>query len=187
MSNGYDTDSSQDSRERSGSGGSSRSRPARAWKPMREALNVDSVLSSSSSSNSSHSGSQERRQHSPNRRPSSHSPSRDRAREPAWSHGREEAKPKSLMTIYEDEQKHEIGGSRSSLESDSHGGHGDRERPKGSATLKVRNDNWKIQRTESGYESSDRLSNGSTSLDSPVVENNSFKDLRPIPELQLPR
>lgn len=151
---------------------------------MREALNVDSVLSSSTSgSSSSHSV----RQHSPNRRPNSHSPSRDRAREPAWNHGREEAKPKSLMTIYEDEQRHETAGSHSSLDSDSRGGYGDKERPKGSATLKVRNDNWKIQRTESGYESSDRLSNGSTNLDSPVVENNSFKDLRPIPELQLPR
>lgn len=182
ISNGYDTDSSQDSRERSGSGSSGRSRPARAWKPMREVLNVDSVLSSSSQSVS-----QERRQHSPNRRPGSHSPSRDRARELAWSHGREEGKPKSLMTIYEDELRHETGGSHSSLDSDSRGGYGDKERPKGSATLKVRNDNWKIQRTESGYESSDRLSNGSTNLDSPVVENNSFKDLRPIPELHLPR
>ncbi|XP_075891541.1 ubiquitin carboxyl-terminal hydrolase 53 [Nelusetta ayraudi] len=186
LSNGYDTDSSQDSRERPGSGGNSRSRPTRAWKPMREALNVDSVLSSSSSSSSSHPVSQERRQHSPNRRSSSQSPSRDRAAELAWS-GREECKPKSLMTIYEDEQKHETGGSHSSLDSDSRGGYSDMERPKGSATLKVRNDNWKIQRTESGYESSDRLSNGSTNLDSPVVENNSFKDLRPIPELHLTR
>lgn len=87
------------------------------------------------------------------------------------------------MTIYEDEQRHETGGSRSSLESDSRGGYSDKDRSKSSATLKVRNDNWKIQRTESGYESSDRLSN----LDSPVVENISSKNLRPIPELPLTR
>ncbi|XP_031612184.1 inactive ubiquitin carboxyl-terminal hydrolase 53-like isoform X2 [Oreochromis aureus] len=179
ISNGYDTDSSQDSRGLSGNTGNGRSRPGRAWKPMREALNVDSILSSG---NVSH----ERRQQSPRRRPNSQSPSRDRERDYPWG-GREERKPKSLMTIYEDEQKHEIGGSRSSLDSDSRGGHTDKDRSKGSATLKVRSDNWKIQRTESGYESSDRLSNGSANLDSPVVENISSKDLRPIPELHLMR
>lgn len=175
LSNGYDTDSSQDSRERPGS----RNRTSRPWKPMREALNVDSVIGSNNAN-------QERRQHSPRRRPNSQSPSRDRERDRdyIWQ-GRDERKPKSLMTIYEDEQKHETGGSRSSLDSDSRGGHSDRSRS--SATLKVRHDNWKIQRTESGYESSDRLSNGSTNLDSPVVENHSSKDLRPIPELQLPK
>lgn len=91
------------------------------------------------------------------------------------------------MTIYEDEQRHETGGSRSSLDSDSRGGYSDKDRSKGSATLKVRSDNWKIQRTESGYESSDRLSNGSANLDSPVVENLSSKDLRTMPELHLTR
>nr|XP_019950974.1 PREDICTED: inactive ubiquitin carboxyl-terminal hydrolase 53-like [Paralichthys olivaceus] len=185
VSNGYDTDSSQESRERPGSGANSRSRSSRPWKPMREALNVDSVLSSAGDGNSP---SQERRQHSPRRRPSSQSPSRDRERDRdfTWG-GREERKPKSLMTIYEDEQRHETGGSRSSLDSDGRGGYSDKDRSKGSATLKVRNDNWKIQRTESGYESSDRLSNGSANLDSPVVEYFSSKDLRPIPELHLTR
>ncbi|XP_040887005.1 inactive ubiquitin carboxyl-terminal hydrolase 53-like [Toxotes jaculatrix] len=185
LSNGYDTDSSQDSRERPGSGGNSRSRSSRPWKPMREALNVDSVISAIGDGNSV---SQQRRQHSPRRRPSSQSPSRDREqdREFTWG-GREERKPKSLMTIYEDEQRHETGGSRSSLDSDGRGGYSDKDRSKGSATLKMRNDNWKIQRTESGYESSDRLSNGSANLDSPVVENLSSKDLRPIPELHLTR
>nr|XP_033465911.1 inactive ubiquitin carboxyl-terminal hydrolase 53-like isoform X1 [Epinephelus lanceolatus]XP_033465912.1 inactive ubiquitin carboxyl-terminal hydrolase 53-like isoform X1 [Epinephelus lanceolatus]XP_033465913.1 inactive ubiquitin carboxyl-terminal hydrolase 53-like isoform X1 [Epinephelus lanceolatus] len=179
LSNGYDTDSSQDSRERPGS----RSRSSRPWKPMREALNVDSVISGVGNA-----GSQERRQHSPRRRPSSQSPTRDRERDRdfTWG-GREERKPKSLMTIYEDEQRHETGGSRSSLDSDGRGGYSDKDRSKGSATLKMRNDNWKIQRTESGYESSDRLSNGSANLDSPVVENLSSKDLRPILELHLTR
>ncbi|CAL1591191.1 unnamed protein product [Knipowitschia caucasica] len=179
LSNGYDTDSSQDSRERPGS----RSRFGRPWKPMREALNVDSVLTSNN-------GSQERLQHSPRRRPSSQSPTRDRERDRdyIWQgrDGKDERKPKSLMTIYEDEMKQETGGSRSSLDSDSRGAHSDKSRS--SATLKVRNENWKMQRTESGYESSDRLSNGSANLDSPpVMENHSLKDLRPIPELHLSR
>lgn len=189
LSNGYDTDSSQDSRERPGSGGNGRSRSSRPWKPMREVLNVDSVVSGITPS-SGNSSSEERRQHSPRRRPNSQSPSRDRERDRdrdfTWG-GREERKPKSLMTIYEDEQRHETGGSRSSLDSDGRGGYSDKDRSKGTATLKVRSDNWKIQRTESGYESSDRLSNGSANLDSPVVENLSSKDLRPIPELHQTR
>ncbi|KAM3590451.1 uncharacterized protein V6R79_009848 [Siganus canaliculatus] len=186
ISNGYDTDSSQDSRERSGSGSNGRNRYGRPWKPMREALNVDSVLSSSNSTGNLLSP--ERRQHSPRRRTSSQSPSREqeRDRDFTWG-GREERKPKSLMTIYEDEQRHKTGSSRSSLDSDDRGGSSDKDWTKGSATLKVRNDNWKIQRTESGYESSDRLSNGSANLDSPVVENFSSKDLRTIPELHLTR
>lgn len=173
--NGYDTDSSQDSREHPGSGGGGRSRPSRPWKPMREVLNVDSVLSGG------HAVHQDRRQHSPKRRPSSESPTRNRDADLTWG-SREERKPKSLMTIYEDEQRHETGGSRSSLDSDGRAGYGDKDRSKGSATLKTRGDNWRIQRTESGYESSDRLSNGSANLDSPVVEN-----LRPGPEQHLPR
>lgn len=150
---------------------------------MREALNVDSVLRTDTAS-------QEKTQPSPRRRPSSQSPSRDRERDRerdfTWP-VQEDRKPTNLMTIYEDEQRHGTGGSRSSLDSDSRGGYSDKDRPKGSATLKVHNDNWKIQRTESGYESSDRLSNGSTNLDSPVVENLSSKELRPIPELHLSR
>ncbi|KAG7263574.1 hypothetical protein CRUP_007887 [Coryphaenoides rupestris] len=180
LANGYDTDSSQESREYS----SHNSRSSRPWKPMREALNVDSVISSGTSSGNSGDGSYpsrpDRRQPSPSRRrPNSHSPSRDRERdrdrdreqdrdrEPvAWG-SREEHKPKSLMTIYEDEQRHEIGGSRSSLDSDSRGATTRPGTPRGVPTaLKLHNDTWKIQRAESGYESSDRLSNGSAN--SPV-------------------
>ncbi|CDQ72790.1 unnamed protein product [Oncorhynchus mykiss] len=187
LSNGYDTDSSQESRERPGSreGGrnsssssSSSSRPSRPWKPMREVLNVDSVISGGGG------GSQEQRQHSPHRRPSSQemappSQERDREQDFTWG-GHEEHKSKSLMTIYEDEQRPETGDSRSSLESEG------KDRSKVS-TLKVHSDNWKIQRTESGYESSDRLSNGSANLDSPVVENFTSKELRPKPEVHLTR
>ncbi|XP_037539219.1 inactive ubiquitin carboxyl-terminal hydrolase 53 [Nematolebias whitei] len=171
-SNGYDTDSSQDSRHRNGANSRSRSNPP--WRPMRDALNVDSVLSSTDVGNPVR---DERRHHSPRRRPSSQSPTRERDQDFTWG-GRDERKPKSLMTIYEDEQKQETRGSRSSLNSVG------KDRSKDSATLKVHNDNWKIQRTESGYESSDRLSNGSANLDSPVVEGLSSKDLRPVPELQ---
>ncbi|XP_077444370.1 ubiquitin carboxyl-terminal hydrolase 53 [Stigmatopora argus] len=164
---GYDTDSSQESR------GNSRGRSARPWKPTREALNVDSVLSRDG-------GSPGRRQESSRRRPSGKSPTRETAR-PA----RDERKAKSLMTIYEDERRHENGGGRGSP--DPPGGYGEKERSKGSAALKVYHDNWKIQRTESGYESSDRISNSSANLDSPGVENYPPKDLRPIPELNLTR
>ncbi|KAM6909292.1 inactive ubiquitin carboxyl-terminal hydrolase 53 isoform 2-T2 [Xenentodon cancila] len=183
--NGYDTDSSQDSRERHRDTGNNSSRSSRPWKPMREALNVDSVLRGVDEENPV--TKEPPRQHSPQRRPSSHSPSRDRERERerdfTWGE-REELKPKSLMTIYEDDQRHETGGSRSSLDSDSRGGHSDRDRSKTSATFKVRSENWKIQRTESGYESSDRLSNGSANLDSPVVDGLSSKDLRATSEPQ---
>ncbi|XP_017269940.1 inactive ubiquitin carboxyl-terminal hydrolase 53-like isoform X2 [Kryptolebias marmoratus] len=171
-SNGYDTDSSQESRDQNG--GNSRSRPNHPWRPMREALNVDSVLRSTDGANSARG---EQLNHSPRRRPNNQSPTLEQDRDFPWG-GREERKLKSLMTIYEDEQKQETRGSRNSLNSDC------KDRSKGSATLKVRNDNWKIQRTESGYESSDRLSNGSANLDSPVVEGLSSKDLRPIPELR---
>ncbi|KAI1887720.1 hypothetical protein AGOR_G00193230 [Albula goreensis] len=139
-----DTDGSQDAREKGG--GRSRSR---SWKPVREVLNVDSVLNEL-----------ERRQHSPRRRSSGQerAPHRERERHRA----REERKQKSLMTIYEDEQRLESG-SRSSLESETRDGKGpEKGRGKGGAGLKLRSDNWTIQRTESGYESSDRLSNGST-------------------------
>ncbi|XP_077399790.1 ubiquitin carboxyl-terminal hydrolase 53 [Vanacampus margaritifer] len=177
--NGYDTDSSQDSRGRPGSAGSGRSRANRLWKPMRETLNVDSVLSGDAAD-------PERPQLSPRRWPGSKSPTLEREWEAMWG-GREERKSKNLMTIYEDDQRHENSSSRSSLESLGRGGYGDKDRSKGTATLKVYGDNWKIQRTESGYESSDRISNSSANLDSPVVENFSPKELRPIPELHLTR
>uniref|UniRef100_A0A096M3X2 Ubiquitin specific peptidase 53 n=1 Tax=Poecilia formosa TaxID=48698 RepID=A0A096M3X2_POEFO len=182
LTNGYDTDSNQDSRDRNGR---SNNPSSKTWRPMREALNVDSVLSSVADGNA---GREEHRLPSPRRRTNSHSPSRDHERDRDLTWGAlEERKPKSLMTIYEDEQRNETGGSRSSLDSDSRGGHNDTDRSKGSGNLILRNDNWKIQRTESGYESSDRLSNGSANLDSPVVDGLSSKDLRPIPELHLMR
>ncbi|KAJ8008275.1 hypothetical protein DPEC_G00103110 [Dallia pectoralis] len=184
FANGYDTDSSQDSRERPGSrdsrrngnssSGANGNKPSRLWKPRREALNVDSVVSAD--------GGGGQGQHSPRRKPLSQervTPSHER--DLLWG-GRDEPKPKSLMTIYEDEQRPETAGSRSSQESES------RDRSKVTVNmLMARSDNWKNQRTESGYESSDRLSNGSANLDSPVVENFTSKELKPKPEVQLTR
>uniref|UniRef100_A0A8C1RHL9 Ubiquitin specific peptidase 53 n=1 Tax=Cyprinus carpio TaxID=7962 RepID=A0A8C1RHL9_CYPCA len=159
VANGYDTDSSQDSRTH----GNPRSRPNRAWRPTREVLNVDSVLNSDNNQNYPNSRRQAFNQD---------------GEESAWGR-REERKPKSLMTIYEDEQRQDMG-SRSSLDSE--------DRVKSSVSnLTIRTDNWKIQRTESGYESSDRLSSSSANLDSPVVENLSNKDMQSIPEAHLSR
>ncbi|XP_053361095.1 inactive ubiquitin carboxyl-terminal hydrolase 53 isoform X2 [Clarias gariepinus] len=155
FSNGYDTDSSNESR-------ATRARADRGWKPMREVLNVDSILSNDT-------------EHRP---ATVTQPKRlPYVRESSWP-AREEGKPKNLMTIYEDEQRHELG-SRSSLESESH----DKERTKGTVnqfTLRKENQR-KYQRMESGYESSDRLSNGSASLDSSAVETVGTKEQRRVP------
>ncbi|XP_020863949.1 ubiquitin carboxyl-terminal hydrolase 53 [Phascolarctos cinereus] len=147
---GYDTDSSQDSRDRGStcSGGSSRSR-ARSWKPMRETLNVDSVFSDA-----------EKRHATPRHRANSKSKHGHDQRGNSWS--KEVSKQKGLMTIYEDEGKQETG-SRSSLDSAG----------KGPLETKAPGDGGQMQRTESGYESSDRVSNGSASLDSPPREGSS--------------
>ncbi|XP_036159171.1 inactive ubiquitin carboxyl-terminal hydrolase 53 isoform X4 [Myotis myotis] len=142
---GYETDSSLDSR---GKGSSRHSKSgSRAWKPMRETLNVDSVLSES-----------EKRQHSPRHRPSaSHTP-RCRDQSPSsWPQG--PPKQKCLMTIYEDEARQELGSRRSP---DGPG--------KGLAETGVPGDAWQGQRTESGSESSGHVSSGSASLDSPGAD-----------------
>uniref|UniRef100_A0A5F8GW48 Ubiquitin specific peptidase 53 n=1 Tax=Monodelphis domestica TaxID=13616 RepID=A0A5F8GW48_MONDO len=157
---GYDTDSSQDSRDRGStcSGGSSRSR-TRSWKPMRETLNVDSVFSDA-----------EKRHAAPRHRAANKSKHSQEQRVNNWP--KEPPKQKGLMTIYEDEGKQETG-SRSSLESSGKGP----EKGKGPMETKAPGDSGQMQRTESGYESSDRVSNGSTSLDSPLLEGNSTANL----------
>ncbi|XP_032318424.1 inactive ubiquitin carboxyl-terminal hydrolase 53 [Camelus ferus] len=150
---GYETDSSQDSRDKGSSyNGSSKSRN-RGWKPMRETLNVDSIFDES-----------EKRQHSPRHKSNiSNKPkcSKDQSFND-WP--KQNPKQKCLMTIYEDEMKQETG-SRSSLEFNGKGA----DKNKG---LKVHGDNWQMQRTESGYESSDHISNGSANLDSPGIDGN---------------
>ncbi|XP_029462919.1 inactive ubiquitin carboxyl-terminal hydrolase 53 isoform X2 [Rhinatrema bivittatum] len=155
ISAGYDTDNSQDWKER----GSDRSR-SKPWKPMRETLNVDSVFND-----------HEKRQHSPRHKINP----RDKflyGKDQSFNTGaKESSQQKGLMTIYEDESRPETG-SRSSLESEGKG-HTEREKCKGLPEVKAHHESWQMQRTESGYESSDHISNGSSNLDSPVIEGSS--------------
>ncbi|CAH6789096.1 Usp53 [Phodopus roborovskii] len=150
---GYDTDSSQDSRDK-GSSYSSRAKGRhRGWKPMRETLNVDSVFSES-----------EKKQHSP-RHKSDISNRPKYSKDPSFNNWtKANPKQKGLMTIYEDEMKE--AGSRSSLEANGKGAE------KNTSTTESRGpgNSWQMQRTESGYESSDHVSNGSANLDSPVTD-----------------
>ncbi|XP_023392733.1 inactive ubiquitin carboxyl-terminal hydrolase 53 [Pteropus vampyrus] len=149
---GYDTDSSQDSRDKGGSSnGSSRSRN-RGWKPLRETLNVDSIFNES-----------EKRQHSPRHKSNISNKSKCSKDQSFNNWPKESPKQKCLMTIYEDEA-----GSRSSLECDGKGA----ENSTSLKETKAHGDRWQMQRTESGYESSDHVSNGSANLDSPVTDGN---------------
>lgn len=151
---GYETDSSLDSRGKGSSRNSSSRSRSRGWKPMRETLNVDSVFSES-----------EKRQHSPRHKASvGHKPrcSRDQSLS-SWP--REPPQQKCLMTIYEDEVRQELG-SRSALEGPGKGA----ESAEGLSETGGPADAWQGQRTESGYESSDHVSSGSASLDSPGVD-----------------
>lgn len=160
---GYDTDTSQDLRDK---GSSSRSR-SKGWKPMRETLNVDSIFSET-----------EKKQHSPKHKtnPSSKSKHEKDRNFNHWP--KENCIQKGLMTIYEDETKQDTG-SRSSLDSE---GKGNAEKNKGFTERKIHGDNWQIQRTESGYESSDHISNGSANPDSPIIEGIIPADVKNIKE-----
>ncbi|KAF1565749.1 Inactive ubiquitin carboxyl-terminal hydrolase 53, partial [Eudyptes schlegeli] len=160
---GYDTDTSQGSRDR-GSMTSSRSR-GKGWKPMRETLNVDSIFSET-----------EKKQHSPKHKANPNSKSKHE-KERSFNHWPKENQiQKGLMTIYEDETKQDTG-SRSSLDSE---GKGNAEKSKGFTERKMHGDNWQIQRTESGYESSDHISNGSANPDSPVIEGINPADVKNV-------
>ena len=151
---GYDTDSSQDSRDKGSScNGSGRSRN-RVWKPLRETLNVDSIFNES-----------DKRQHSPRHKSDvSNKPkcSKDQSSH-KWPN--EDPKQKCLVTIYEDDPKQEAG-SRSSPESRGTGA----ERGRGLGETGAPGDAWQGQRAESGYESSDHVSNGSANPDSPGAD-----------------
>ncbi|XP_028375339.2 inactive ubiquitin carboxyl-terminal hydrolase 53 [Phyllostomus discolor] len=152
---GYDTDSSQDSRDRgSGCSGSGRSR-GRGWKPLRETLNVDSVFSE-----------RDRRQRSPRQKPGA-STKPACSRDPG-SHGwaGEDPQPQCLTTIYEDDPRLETG-SRGSPECGAAGATG---RGRGLGEMGPLGDAGPGQRAESGYESSDHISNGSAHPDSPGSE-----------------
>ncbi|XP_017588453.1 PREDICTED: inactive ubiquitin carboxyl-terminal hydrolase 53 [Corvus brachyrhynchos] len=159
---GYDTDTSQDCRDK----GSIRSR-SKGWKPMRETLNVDSIFSET-----------EKKQHSPKHKANLSSKSKHE-KERSFNHWpKENQMQKGLMTIYEDETKQDTG-SRSSLDSE---GKGNAEKSKGFTERKLHGDNWQIQRTESGYESSDHISNGSANPDSPIIEGINTADAKIVKE-----
>ncbi|XP_043369361.1 inactive ubiquitin carboxyl-terminal hydrolase 53 isoform X2 [Dermochelys coriacea] len=160
---GYDTDSSQDSRDK---GSISRSRN-RGWKPMREMLNVDSIFSET-----------EKKQHSPQHKANPSSKPKHEKEQNFNNWPKENQTQKGLMTIYEDETKQETG-SRSSLDSE---GKGNTDKIKGFTERKIHADSWQMQRTESGYESSDHISNESANLDSPIVEGTSPLDIKGIKE-----
>ncbi|KAM4809313.1 ubiquitin carboxyl-terminal hydrolase 53 [Rhinophrynus dorsalis] len=165
VSTGYDTDSSQEYRDR----GNIRTR--KPWRPMRETLNVDSIFNES-----------EKSQHSPRHFANSNGKQQSGKDQSFNQSSKDSPKRKVLMTIYEDEIKQESG-SRSSLESL---GKGQSERNKLNPDTKMYHlDSWQMQRTESGYESSDHISSGSSNLDSPIIEGTSFTDVKGIQETSL--
>ncbi|KAM4670566.1 ubiquitin carboxyl-terminal hydrolase 53 isoform 2-T3 [Amazona ochrocephala] len=161
---GYDTDTSQDSRDKGSI--SSRSR-SKGWKPMRETLNVDSIFSDT-----------EKKQHSPKHKANLNSKSKHEKEQSFSYWPKENQIQKGLMTIYEDETKQGTG-SRSSLDSE---GKGNAEKSKGCTERKIHGDNWQNQKTESGYESNDHISNGSANPDSPVIEGINQADVKNVKE-----
>lgn len=98
---------------------------------------------------------------------------------------RDDRKQMCLMTIYEDEQRVESE-SHSSVESEIRASQRASKLRSGPKTL-LRSDTWTIQRTESGYESSDRLSSGSTNPDSPGVDGLVVKEQRGAADAQQQR
>lgn len=173
-------ESCQEQWEKVGSEGN-RNKSKSTWRPIREVLNVDTVLNELE---------QRRHQQHDSPQPSKAPPqekvhtqeSRECERENVRT--REERKQKCLMTIYEDEQRHETE-SHSSVESEIRVSQQRGSRLRGGPKTLLRSDTWTIQRTESGYESSDRLSSGSTNPDSPGVDGFVVKDQRSTPEAQL--
>ncbi|XP_061441215.1 inactive ubiquitin carboxyl-terminal hydrolase 53 isoform X2 [Rhineura floridana] len=161
---GYDTDSSQDSKDK-GSISSSKSR-SRGWKPIRETLNVDSIFCES-----------EKKEHCSKPKLNVSNKPKHEKEQSSNNWPKENRSQKGLMTIYEDEAKQT--GSRSSLDSE---GKGNAEKSIGFTERKTHTDSWQIQRTESGYESSDHVSNASANLDSPVIEGTSPVDTIAIKE-----
>lgn len=171
----YEQDSSSDQWESSGSG-SSRSKSKSTWRPVREVLNVDTVLNELEQRRQQQLDSPRHNKPCPQERVHS-----DKSRERGNGRTRDEWKQKCLMTIYEDEQRHETE-SHSSVESESKTNQQRGTRLKGCPKSLLRSDTWTIQRTESGYESSDRLSSGSTNPDSPGVDGFALKDPRATPD-----
>ncbi|XP_069782705.1 inactive ubiquitin carboxyl-terminal hydrolase 53-like [Narcine bancroftii] len=143
---GYDTDSSQDSRDR---GNRSRNK-GKVWKPSRETLNVDSVFEEGS-----------RRQSNPKNK--SHNvqqvlPCKGQNPNNVLC---EKRRDKELMTIYEDEFKQ--GNESPPLEID---GKANLENEKiANKDFKIHSSGYRVQKMESGQESSIWINNDSTNHD----------------------
>lgn len=175
-----DQESSQEHWEKGGSVGN-RNKVKSTWRPIREVLNVDTVLNELEQ--------RRQQQHDSPRRTKALSQDRghsEQSREREFIRNRDDRKQKSLMTIYEDEQRHETE-SHSSVDSESRANQQRGSRLKGGPKTLLRSDTWTIQRTESGYESSDRLSSGSTNPDSPGVDGFVVKDQRTAADAHLKR
>lgn len=176
-----DQDSCHEQWEKSVNDGS-RNKSKSTWRPIREVLNVDTVL------NDLEQRRQQQHESPRHSKPSSQErvhteQSRDGEQEDVRT--RDDRKQKCLMTIYEEEQRHKTE-SHSSVESESRANQRD-SRLKGGPKTLLQSDTWTIQRTESGYESSDRLSSGSTNPDSPGIDSFVVKDQQSTPEAQLQR
>lgn len=178
--NHNDQESGQEQWEKGGSEGS-RNKSKSTWKPLREVLNVDTVLNELEQR-------RQQQQDSPRhiKPPSQERVHTEESQDRENVKTREDRKQMCLMTIYEDEHRHETE-SHSSVESESRVNQPRACRLKGGPKTLLRSDTWTIQRTESGYESSDRLSSGSTNPDSPGVDGFIVRDQRSIPEGQLQR
>ncbi|XP_067354383.1 inactive ubiquitin carboxyl-terminal hydrolase 53 isoform X2 [Channa argus] len=174
----YNQDGCQEQWEK---GGGSRGKSKSTWRPIREVLNVDTVLNELEQRRQQQHDSPLHNKSSSQERAHAE-PSRDHERD--FARTREDHKQKCLMTIYEDEQRHETE-SHSSVESESRAIQQRGGRLKGGPKTLLRSDTWTIQRTESGYESSDRLSSGSTNPDSPGVDGFAVKDQKSTPDAQL--
>ncbi|XP_043917587.1 inactive ubiquitin carboxyl-terminal hydrolase 53 [Protopterus annectens] len=162
-SQGYETDDSQSSRDR----GNVRNRN-KGWKPKREILNVDSVFHGNEKDQNSS-------------RDKTSSVGRTQVSKQSIFDPKDDQNRNALAIIHEEDSKQDMG-SRISLESDGKG-NSEKERTKGVPNLKVRNESWQMQRTESGYESSDHISNGSMNLDSPVLDGTNTQQSRMCPEM----
>ncbi|KAF7666247.1 hypothetical protein LDENG_00112780 [Lucifuga dentata] len=170
-----DQNGCQEQWEKGGSGGG-HSKPKSTWRPIREVLNVDSVLNEL-----------EQRHQQQHDKPSTQERvhiEQGREHEREYVRNRDDRKQKCLMTIYEDEQRHETE-SHSSLESESRANQQRGSRLKSGPKTLLRSETWTIQRIESGYESSDRLSSGSTNPDSPGMDGFVGKDQKLTPETHL--
>lgn len=161
-------------------GAGSRNKYKPAWRPIREVLNVDTVLNELE---------QRRQQQQDSSKTVSQERGRSDQRVSTHEHAQtvDERKQKYLMTIYEEEHRQKTD-SHSSMESESKVSQQRNSRLKGCSKPLLRSDTWTIQRTESGYESSDRLSSGSTNPDSPGVDGFGIRpDQRSTPEAYLQR